>query len=165
MGFFKILLSGNSPKGVREAMRMSYKKHLRLALRGMASMCDDPHQFGLYGALSTRYMSMGIQMSPALEPVVWAELTPFILMTQANAVESLAEYIVYKEMPHAANVPWLEKLINNALRKPPASNESPRTMAPMGIIYQVEWCALLDPDVKIPLEEEARTMVSDLEDK
>ena len=132
MGWFKLLLNGNNAEGCREAMRMSYKKHLRLALRGIAPSCDSPHHIGLYGALCTRHMTYGMHISPSMEPELWAELAPFLLMSETDAVESLAEYVVYKELPREAKVPWLRKIINDAFRTRPVAEDWLRTIAPMG---------------------------------
>lgn len=157
MGWFKNLFNIKNAEGCREAMRLSYQKHLRLARQGMVPTDDSPHYVGLYGALGSRYKTRGI---PVMEVVIWAELVPFLLMRETDAVEALAEYVVYQERDRDAKVSWLRKLINDVLRMAPTSAESPRSMAPRGIINQVAWCDLLDPDVKMTLEEEAQKITS-----
>lgn len=158
MGWLKLLLNAGNAEGCREAMRMSYKKHLRGARQGMVSDADtSPHYAGLYGALASRYKVLRM---PMMEVVIWAELVPFLLMRETEAVEALAEYVVYKERPSEAKVSWLKKLINDALRTAPACAESPRTMAPMGMINQAAWCELLHPDIKSAIEDEAQRIAS-----
>ena len=156
MGWFKLLLNAwdaRNAEGCRKAMRKSYKKHLRLALQGMNPSDSKPHEVGLYGALGTRYMSFGIPVTPSMELAITAELVPFLLMKETDAVEALAEYIVYKEVPREAKMSWLRKLINDALRT--ASPEDfPRIMAPVSMIHQVAWCNLLDQDIKSTIEKE-----------
>lgn len=158
MGWFKLLLNSNNAEGCREAMRMSYKKHLRQGQRMVLHADTSPHHVGLYGALSTRYKSAGM---PVVEMVIWAELAPFLLMKETDAVESLAEYVVYKERPLEAKVSWLKKLINDAFQMVPSSEESSAYMelAPMGMINQVAWCNLLDPDIRSAIEEKARKII------
>lgn len=54
MGFLKKLFGG--AKGIREAMRESYNRHLRLARDRRIASDDPPHRFGFcYGALGSRY--------------------------------------------------------------------------------------------------------------
>ncbi len=162
MCWLKLLLNINNAEGCREAMRLSYQKHLRQARQGMVPSDDPPHYVGLYGALASRYKTRGI---PVMEVVIWAELVPFILMRETDAVEALAEYVVYQERAGDAKVSWLRKLINDVLRMAPTSAESPRSMAPMGIINHVAWCDILDPDVKSALVEEARKITSEVKQK
>lgn len=154
MGFLKFLRNLGGPDGTREAFRISYKKHLRLASSGKVSPeLGSPHEVGLYGALASRYKT---RLSLPPEPAIWAELSPFLLMEPSTAVEALAEYIVSEEWgPDHANVEWLQKVISDALRPPPASPDSFRCAAPLAVASGVTWCFLLDEDVGQILSEEA----------
>ena len=163
MGWLKVLLNANNAEGVREAIRISYIKHVRLASQGKIPTADtSPHHVGLYGALSSRYKASGIQTN---EVILWGELAPFLLMRESDSIEALAEYVVFKEKPQEAKEQWLKKAINDALRVPPASDESPRTFAPIGIINQVAWCNLLDADIENILEAEAEKFIDHKESK
>lgn len=160
MGWLNLILNANNAEGCREAMRMSYKKHLRQGQSMVLHADTSPHHVGLYGALSTRYKGAGM---PVVEMVIWAELAPFLLMKETDAVEGLTEYVVYKERPLEAKVPWLKKLINDTLQMTHSSEESSTymDMVPMGMLNQVAWCNLLDPDIKSAIEEKARKIASE----
>ena len=127
--------------------------YLRLALQGRVVNSNNPHWSGLYGALGTRYVGLGIPESPSMGLALWAELAPFLLMEETDAVEALAEYIVYKEVPREAKTSWLRTLINDALCKV-TSEGWPSAMAPVSMIHQVEWFNLLDQDIKSTIEKE-----------
>lgn len=138
MGLWTKLFGGT--EGCREAMRESYEKHVREARReGIKG--SSPHEVGLYGALGTRYIVRG---TPVAEVILRGEIAPFLVMKEAEAVEALAEYVVFQERPKDARVAWLKKAINSSLR---SCRETSRTaMAAAGLINQVAWCALLEPD-------------------
>lgn len=159
MGWFHFLRNANNAEGAREAIRLSHAKHRRLAAAQPPSGTS-PHKAGLYGALGTRYLTRG-QRVP--EVVLWAELTPFMLMPEDRAVEALAEYVIYQERSADANVPWLTAVINDALRRAAPSEESPRVMAPVAMINRVSWCALLEPDVHGVIEEEVLRIIAAME--
>jgi len=59
MGWLKLLKNVNNPEGIREAMRMVYKRHRRMAENGEVTLDDmtSPHMFGLYGALASRWQT------------------------------------------------------------------------------------------------------------
>lgn len=124
----------------REAMRDSYAKHVRLAKDKQSQVGESPHVLGLYGALGTRYLARGINIGDEL----WYELAPFLAMEEQKAVEALAEYVIYQEMPKEARIQWLSEVINFALHSP--TKGSYRELAAIGVIRQVAWCALLIPD-------------------
>jgi hypothetical protein len=65
-------------------------------------------------------------------------------MKEAEAVEALAEYVVFQERPRDARVVWLKEAINSALCS--CRDPSRTIMAVGGLINQVAWCALLEPD-------------------
>ncbi len=133
----------------REAMKKSYEKHVRLAGEGKSPSTNPPHSLGLYGALGTRYLAQG---TPVVEVALWGELAPFLIMKEEQAVGALAEYVVFQEHPKDAKVVWLKRVINAALRSP-GENVA---LATIGFINQASWCALLEPDTRIALEESAR---------
>jgi len=95
---------------------------------------------------------------------LWAELTPFLLMTEKTACEALAEYIVYKETPSRARVSWLRQIISTSLRLPALSKDSPRTMASLAMIKNVAWCNLLEGDVRDSIEQETEDLRNTLAD-
>ena len=143
MGFWTTLFG--VPDACRETMRKSYEKHVRLAHEGKLPSTNPPHNLGLYGALGTRYIARG---TPVVEVALWGELAPFLIMKEEQAVEALAEYVVFQEHPKDARVVWLKMVINAALRSPGETAD----LATMGFINQVSWCALLDPDTRKTIE-------------
>jgi hypothetical protein len=64
------------------------------------------HEYGLYGALYSRYQVSGAIKSIVMTPErVWAELLPFRCLPEKYwAVEALAEYVVYKEGAYGGEV-------------------------------------------------------------
>lgn len=147
MGFWKKLFGGAD--GCREAMRESYDKHVRLAAQGRIPTEDSPHVIGLYGTLGSRYRARG---TPVVEVVLWGELAPFLAMGEADAVEALAEYVVFQESPKDARIEWLKDMINSALKAP--KDKSLTAMAAAGLINQVAWCSLLEADTLNAVETE-----------
>lgn len=136
MGLFSKLFG--TTDGRREAMRGSYEKHVRLAKE---KNIDSPHIIGLYGALGTRYIARGMNVP---EIVLWGELAPFLAMKNGEAIEALAEYIVYQEQPEDARKSWLRKVINKAILAPENSHAS--GMAYSGLANNVSWCNLLNDE-------------------
>ena len=112
--FWDLMKNINNAEGIREAMRMSYDKHLRLATKGKIDFltATTPHQCALYGALGARYMVSGVPIdNPIAQSLIWADLLPFLHLNQETAREALAEYVVYKEMPKEAKISWLTTLV------------------------------------------------------
>ena len=141
-------------------MKNSYKKHLNLALKRKIPLAYGvtPHIAGLYGALSTRYIAAKI---PQLEPFLWIELTPFLLMDEKESINALAEYVSCSRNPEDKQEEWLKRVINNALRKIQSANEDRRAMAVMALIYPtIYWRILLNQDVKGILQNEFLKMFS-----
>ncbi len=144
MGFFDILRHLGKPEGRREAMRMSYQKHLNLAQAGrLPTTGDCPEHIGLFGALKSFYLTHGAGLA---DMSIWTDLLPFLLMPPSVAPEALAEYAVFQETPNEAKVTWLGQLINESFRRP-FPNEEYRIMAGMAVVNQLRWCDLLDHDV------------------
>lgn len=133
--------------GIRETMGESYNKHVRLAMQGRSPTQDPPHVVGLYGALGTRYLSRGTRVA---ERELWGELMPFLAMEEADAVEALAEYVVFQERPEDARTIWLKGMINSALKAP--KNEASIELATAGLVNRVAWCSLLEPDTLTAIE-------------
>ncbi len=112
MGFIKRILNAGNPEGGRDAMRDSYKKHVKIAQQRKLS---NVHQIGLYGALASRYRVKWQQPVKPTEPEIWVELIPFLSMNEQESIEALAEYVLYKEWPVESKISWLEEKINKAL--------------------------------------------------
>ena len=114
MGFWHQLRNLNNAEGIRESMRMSYDKHLKLATEGRIRFLTPttPHRTALYDAMGTRYMASGVPIDNATaEMLIWADLLPFLYLDERMAREALAEYVVYKEMPKDARISWLTALV------------------------------------------------------
>ena len=137
MGFLNKLFNGAD--GTRETMKEIYLKQIEV-LKQQNVELEDIHGMGLYGALASRYIARG---NPQPEVVIFSELAPFLAMEQADAVDMLAEYIVYKELPDKANSDLLRRQINDAL-----CNEYENTGKSSvygGIANTAAWCLLLEP--------------------
>jgi hypothetical protein len=130
MGLWKRLFGGAD--GARDAMRVSYFKHRRLAEQGRAPTftSDPPHYLGLYGALGTRYKA---RLQAFDEAGLWIELAPFLLIREAEAVEALAEYVLWKEGHKDARVRWLREVINATLCGPVSPQDDRAAYAVGGI--------------------------------
>ena len=164
MGWLRLLFK-SFPDGCREAMRQSYQKHYDLARRGLAPTTSDPHHAGLFGALCTRYKVRGVLRYPGFPDVVlWPELAPFLLMSEQDAVEALAEYVLWQERPSAARTEWLARKINEALCTKPSSENSPRHSASAAFINQVRWCELLDLENRTILSRETEQLFRERDD-
>ena len=137
MGFFKKVFGGAD--GIRETIRDSYKKH-RNAQGG--SDAFSPHQKGLYGALASRYIAA---RTPRPEIEIWTELIPFLLMDEAEAVEALAEMVVYIEMTTDSRHAWLGERIRSAVgERLPAAPEYQRRGAVVALQQRiVDWVTFL----------------------
>ena len=72
---------------------------------------------------------------------MWGELAPFLAMKETEAVEALAEYVVFQERPNEARAAWLKGLINSVLRSP--GDDTRTAMAHVGLMNRVPWCLLL----------------------
>jgi hypothetical protein len=151
MGTWTKLFGG--AEGCREAMRESYVKHVQLAREGRIPTTDPPHTVGLYGALGSRYRARG---TPVVEAVMWGELAPFLAMRESDAVEALAEYVLYQERPRDARLHWLKELINSSLGS--CKDSSRMAMAAVGFINQVAWCSLLEPKTVEMIERTAEKL-------
>ena len=79
--FFGRLAELGRVEGTRKAMRDSYAKHVREIESGRIPIPAETstRRAGLYGAFSTRYISLGIDPSQLqqIESLLWSELLPF----------------------------------------------------------------------------------------
>ncbi len=117
---------------IRKAMKKSYKKHVDLCIEGKLPNVgsDTPHNCGLYGALYSRNVVCGLRYD---EPTILSELSPFFFMPEMDAIEALADYAVYRELPYqieAYNLEELKLSLNNAIDNT-LGNEKNRN----GIVY------------------------------
>jgi hypothetical protein len=69
-------------------------------------------------------------------------------MAESESVDALTEYVVFKEAPSAARVPWLRAVINGALRTSLPSEDVRRAMILAGIMNRVDWFPLIDDETK-----------------
>lgn len=148
MGFWKMLANLNNADGVREAMRTSYAKHVRVAKSGQCpSDGTTPHQAGLYGALGTRHQAHGRQ---AVEVMLWAELAPFLALSPNDALDCLCEYVVYQERPSEARVSWLRQTLDRAARS--LQSDDQLSVAYLAGVNECPWIEILSPPAKKTLD-------------
>ena len=148
MGLWTKIFGGAD--GCREAMHESYAKHVQMARQGISGVenIDDAHYIGLYGALGSRYRVRG---HPINEAQIMAELAPFCAMeNEQQAIEALAEYVLYQEGRNETRTEWLNWCINSALQA--CKEEHWLGLAAMGLINRVKWCDLLNPEMRNELE-------------
>ncbi|NOT00228.1 MAG: hypothetical protein HOP29_06330 [Phycisphaerales bacterium] len=133
-------------ESIRDTMKKTYDNHRRKAESGELSAPDSkPHELALYGALATRYQSGG--MDPP-EIIVWQELAPFLGLSDDEARDSLAEYVVFRERPIDAKVRVLSEKISQGIT---ALDVTARTMAAMAVEQKVAWGRLLSDDARSAL--------------
>ncbi len=144
MGWLKMLVNLNNAEGIREAMRMSYEKHVRNS-RATNRACDDldHHYAGLCGALGSRFYARGLRVP---EMAVLASVAPFLAMSREDGVEALAEYVVLQERPGEARRAWLSCAVNRALRA--TNDEVVSGFVIRGLAQAVQWSQLLEADVR-----------------
>ena len=158
MGLLQKLYRFLYDDSLRDAVRSSYNEH---RLQSSLPAVTPPHRAGLHDALRARYTARGQTIN---EMYLWAELTPFLLMTEKTACEALAEYIVYKETPSRARVSWLRQILSTSLRLPALSKDSPRNMASLAMLKNVAWCNLLEGEVRDSIERETAELRNTLAD-
>jgi len=151
MGFLKLILNANNAEGIREAMRIAYRRQRSAALKQGTMGVYDAHRAGLFGAMSSR---MAVNNIPVHEPGVWQEVAPFLLIDDPEvAVEALAEYAVYVERPLDTKLPGLREVVNRAVASSSNANEALVMMAAAGTEVR-RWHGLLN--------QESRTKLSDI---
>ena len=133
-------------EGIREAMRVSYKKHFDNADKHVSIESDrHRHGIGLYGALASRYQA---KLAGKEEVVIQGEIAPFLCMERELGIAALAEYVVFQERPSEARVDWLKENLNEALCAAPQGDDDPRALALIGMVNNVPWCPLLEENTK-----------------
>lgn len=159
------LFNWDHVKGCREAMKLSYQKHYELAVSGEIPVDTSPHRVALAGALGSRYMAYRTWGLPAPNDVlVYPNLAPFLSMDENVGIKALTEYVLYQEKPEVANLKWLKEVINRIFRSDEfKSSKGDRTFAMSGLINNVPWCELLEPDVKEFLEKDAVYITGEIE--
>lgn len=144
MGYWNLLKNLNNPEGIREAMRMSYDKHYRLALEGRIGQGDiDPLHAALLGAMLSRFRLSGVPNNQLVQVLVWADLGPFLWLDQATAREAVAEYVVYKERPADARIAWLEAVVRQGCEKG-IGDEWFDNLVVAAKLHQVVWLLLYE---------------------
>lgn len=149
MGFLKLVRNLNNAEGAREAMRLAYLKHYRLAERAAVGA----HSTALFGSLGSRRKAGGQYRG---EPFLWAELAPFLCMPPEVGREAVAEYVVCLERPAEGRIGWLRDQINRFLSTPYDSNEAreARQVAAMSLVslgVALPWAERLRDDVGKPI--------------
>ena len=144
MGFWNLLKNLGYPEGIREAMRMSYDKHYRLALGGQIVQGDvEPLHAALFGAMASRYQLSGVPHSAMTEVLIWAELGPFLWLDGPTAREAIAEYVVYKERPSEARIAWLEAVVRRGCEKG-SGEEWFENLMVAARLHEVVWLLLFE---------------------
>jgi len=158
MGFLNLILNANNAEGIREAMRLAYKKCRREAERGALPSDFGPHMAGLLGAMGSRLAANNLPVTPV---ALWHEVAPFAFISDEQAaVEALAEYAVYAERTVDTKLAGLRETLNLWLRRAPLEHEHMKLLTnPYAL--NCRWQKLLDEDVLQRLER-ARASRDDL---
>ena len=99
------------------------------------------HRLGMLAALSSRYLERR-DLRPT--EVLWAELAPFLLIEpEADALEALAEYLVFQEDPDRADIELIGILLNEAVRPlGPQDADVVERLRPALAVHHFDWLAL-----------------------
>jgi hypothetical protein len=132
MGWLKLIANVLNAEGVREAMRIAYDRHYRLAQRRPNAMGEiSAHEYALFGAIGSRLRLSGFCITQPqdwrrlvgpqtcdlqAELRIWLEVIPFLYLDESTAREALAEYVVYKELPLDVRRTWLKEVVNRGYR-------------------------------------------------
>ena len=73
MGILKLIFNANNAEGIREAMRLAYKRHRRQVERGAVPSDFGPHMAGLLGAMGSRMAVNKLSVTPV---AIWHEVAP-----------------------------------------------------------------------------------------
>jgi hypothetical protein len=146
MGFWHQLKNINNAEGIRETMRMSYDKHLKLAQNGKIPLNGEtPHRTALYGALGSRFRVSGVPVDNVIaEALIWADLMPFLYLDSDIGREALAEYVVYKEMPKDAKISWLTTLVQKGCQIAQNNHEEYNMLITIAKTNGAVWLLLLE---------------------
>lgn len=164
MGWLKAIFLGNSVEGQRESMLTVYKASIKAALNGRY-MCQKEYipvgagnynAVGLYGGSLYKIWMHGaktrdLDNNPSL---LWAELTPFLLMPSEVSIEALTEYVIYQETPERANLAWLRQMINEAMYSIYIPNEPLELweFPPTSFALEIPWFHLLESEIQESIE-------------
>jgi hypothetical protein len=146
MGFLKMMMNANNAEGIREAMRITYKKATG------SNMLHDielkRHQIGMMLTLKTRNMTYGTNES---DEEIMVELAPFNLIdSQEKSLDALIEYVVYKEKPIEARVEGLKRILCLSIKN--SNNSDYLKIASIGLATKKAWFDLLDDESLITLK-------------
>lgn len=149
MGILKLILNANNAEGIREAMRLAYKKHRRQAERGALHSDFGPHAAGMLGAMGSR---MAVNNLPVTPVALWHEVALFALIRDEEVgVEALAKYAVYIERTVDTKLAGLRETLNSWLRRAPAEDQAMKLVTnPYAL--NCRWQGLLEEDVLQRLE-------------
>ena len=149
MGILKAILNANNAEGIREAMRLAYKKHRKQAERGSPPSDFGPHIAGLLGAMGSR---MAVNRLPVTPVALWHEVAPFTLVSDEEvAVEALAEYVVYVERTVDTKLAGLRETLNSSFRRAQVDDQTMKLLT-NPYAQDCRWQGLLDADVLQRLE-------------
>ena len=146
MDWIKDLLK-TPPEASRARTRRLYQNFFDLEANGSSLIKLDPHQAGLLGVLRTHYTAQGIEPIPPIY-VLLSELAPFSMMKKDDAVEALAEYVLWMKRPRYAKKSWLTTKILEAISKKSADDTPQQTSVHLAVKNNVGWCDLLYPRTK-----------------
>lgn len=160
-------LFGKKTDGIRRAMKISYRKHVNLCIKGVLLNDDSTttHEYGLFGALYSRNIVCGLRYD---EPSIWSELMPFLDMgTEMNAIEALSNYVVYRELPleiEAFNLDDLTGKINSSINNILKTENKRRALA-YSFLQNFSWNNLISNKNKKILEKLANQMITFLQNE
>lgn len=117
---FPVGLDLDGADGTRWSMRTSYAQNVASAPPELVRSIGSAHLAGLFGALGSRYVTLGVSYAEIDDraATLWLELMPFLHLPEDSGAEALAEYIVWKEIEtrHDARRVWLTRTILDGLR-------------------------------------------------
>jgi hypothetical protein len=151
--FLKGVTSLGTAEGTRDAMLRSYRKHrATFSDRGdLLPSGTTAHHAALYGALGSRYRTLGHDAT-SLEPFIWLELLPFTSLDEGVAPEALAEYVVWKEPEtrSEARLGWLADQLETGIQKALELGREHEVAAALGREFagRSPWVAILPDAVK-----------------
>jgi hypothetical protein len=150
MGWFNAILNSKNPEGVRESIRMSYRDFAKRWALNPRPDGTSLHALALWGASDARWKAQGVVLP---QTQVWTELAPFLLIEdEREAVEVLAEYVVFREQPEAARTEWLGRQISNAVSLALLRDENAQAGVVAGFMGRSAWCVLLNDDAYASLK-------------
>ena len=142
-----MMFNAGNAEGIREAMRISYKKTRKHASQGSLESEFNPHISGLLGAMGSR---MAVNNIPVDSTVLWHEIAPFgVISDEEVAVEALAEYAVYVELTVDTKLAGLREAVNSWIRRT-LSTPVEHEMLPLltnPLAESCRWWGLLESDV------------------